>query len=351
MTRGLADAIAASRSMHRVFVVNVDDDHDTQGLRAADLVQNALATLGDPRNTRRLITDILVPATRMERSEFETAEYLGARVVPDAFTNPALPGVHNGTRVVESIGALVGPQADGEDEQLEIYVDLHRRSLATDALVQEFVEISWAPRFSHVHLRVNNAQITPAPWPAHLTIEGAAQHGLFSEIPVLLEWLRLGRSRFLASLTGDGEYRLHDIELACDLLRARRFGAIFGARNQSKEQFFGSLRDAYAGRKLMYAASVAGGFAVSALCGIRFGLILSDPLSGFRVYDRLALPARLRESLLERPPRTTLEITGRLVDHGVEVAEIPVFYHYYPGFTDERWRLKRGLINMVSVLR
>ena len=206
-------------------------------------------------------------------------------------------------------------------------------------------------RFTGEHLRVNHATHTGSSCPPHLAIEATSQNGLFSEIPILLEWLRTGRSRFLASLTGDGEYRLHDIELACDMLRVRQFGAILGARNQSKEQFFGSLRDAYAGRKLMYAASVAGGFGVSAFCAARFGLILSDPLTGFRVYDRLALPARLRESLLQRPPRTTLEITGRLVNHGVEIAEIPVFYHYYPGFTDERWRLMRGLINALSVLR
>jgi hypothetical protein len=35
----------------------------------------------------------------------------------------------------------------------------------------------------------------------------------------------------------------------------------------------------------------------------------------------------------------------------VEVAEVPVFYHSYPGFTDERWRLTRGLVNALSVLR
>jgi hypothetical protein len=168
---------------------------------------------------------------------------------------------------------------------------------------------------------------------------------------MLLRWLRDGRSRYLASLTGDGEYRLRDVEMAVDLLRARRFGVVLGARNQSKRQFFGSLRNAYAGRKLMYAASVAGGFGVAAACGARFGLILSDPLTGFRVYDRLALPEAPRRSLLERPPRTTLEVTGRLVDHGVELAEVPVFYHSYPGFTDERWRLTRGLVNAISVLR
>ncbi len=351
LTRGLADTIARSHSTHRVFVVNMCDDHDTQHLRPADLVHRALETLGDPTNARRLITDILLPTQRTSDSGFEAGMHRGARIVRDAFDNPMVPGVHNGTRVVDDVRGLVLSDSQDADLGLDIYVDLHRRSLALDALLQEFVEIAWTPRFAHVQLRVNHAQITAPSCPAHLAIEATANDGLFSEIPVLLAWLRDGRSRFLASLTGDGEYRLRDIELACDLLRTRRFGTILGARNQSKEQFFGSLRDAYAGRKLMYAASVAGGFGVSALCGARFGLILSDPLTGFRVYERLAFSAGLREGLLRLPPRTTLEVTGRLVNQGIEIAEIPVFYHYYPGFTDERWRLKRGLINALSLLR
>ena len=350
LTRGIADAVAQSHSTHRVFVVNLCDDHDTQGLHPVDLVRRALDTLGDPTNARGLITDILLPTQRAGDSGFDGSTYCGARVVQDTFDNPVVPGVHNGTRVVDDVRTLVARSED-DDVRLDIYVDLHRRSLAVDALLQEFVEIAWTRRFAHVHLRVNHAKITASSCPPHLAIEATSQNGLFSEIPILLEWLRTGQSRFLASLTGDGEYRLHDIELASDLLRVRQFGAILGARNQSKEQFFGSLRDAYAGRKLMHAASIAGGFGVSAFCAARFGLILSDPLTGFRVYDRLALPTRLRESLLQRPPRTTLEITGRLVNHGVEIAEIPVFYHYYPGFTDERWRLMRGLINALSVLR
>src|SRR5262245_56965293 len=39
LTRGIADAIAQSRSRHRVFVVNLCDDHDTQALRPVDLVR------------------------------------------------------------------------------------------------------------------------------------------------------------------------------------------------------------------------------------------------------------------------------------------------------------------------
>ncbi len=351
MTPGLADAIAAGRARHRVFVVNLRDDCDTEGVSGAALVDRALEALGDPANARGLVSAILAPRERVGDRSLATATHRGATVLLDAFENPAVPGVHNGARVVERIRALLESPTPPLDERLDVYVDLHQRSIAVDSVAQEFAELPWPRRCAHAHLHVNTDRLGPVEWPAHLSLSATRHTGLFSEIAMLLSWLRDGRSRFLASLTGDGEYRLRDIEMCIDLLRTRRFGVILGARNQSKEQFFGSLRHAYASKRLMYAASVAGGFGVSAMCGARLGLILSDPLTGFRVYDRLSLPDALCRDLIARPPRTTLEVTARLVDHGIELAEVPVFYHSYPGFTDERWRLARGLVNALSVLR
>lgn len=351
ITRGLATALAAGRARHRVFVVNLRDDCDTQGVCAADLVDRALEALGDATNASRLVTEILVPRERRGDDSLAAAVHRGARVIVDDFENPAVPGVHNGARVVERINALLLSPSLPADEGLDVYVDLHQRSIAVESVIQEFAERPWGQRCAHAHLSVNSARFEPVAWPEQLSLSAARFSGLFSEVEMLLTWLRHGRSRFLASLTGDGEYRLRDIEMCMDLLRTRRFGVILGARNQSKEQFFGSLRDAYASKRLMYAASVAGGFGVAVMCGVRFGLILSDPLTGFRVYDRLSLPGALCRDLIARPPHTTLEVTARLVDHGVEIAEVPVFYHSYPGFTDERWRLVRGLVNAVSVLR
>ncbi len=350
LTRGLADVLAKTEAATRAFVVNLENDHDTSGLGPAALVDRALDTLGDPTNERALITDILCSSAHAARSGFGVASYKGARVVTAPFETQALPVVHNGAMVVERLLALVDAQAPASDNRLELYVDLHRRSLGLASLLQEFVETPWSRAFAHVRLRVNSADVAERVWPPHLAVESTRHRGLFSEVEELLTWLRDGTARFHASLTGDGEYRLRDLETAFALLRSRRFGAIFGARNQSRQQFFGSLRHAYAGRRLMYAASVAGGFGVAAVCAARFGIILSDPLTGFRVYDRLAIPDALGRDLLARPPGTTLEVTRRLVDHRVEIAEVPVSYRSYPAFTDERWRLSRGLRNAVSVL-
>jgi 2-phospho-L-lactate transferase/gluconeogenesis factor (CofD/UPF0052 family) len=345
-TRGVAEAIAQGRATHRVFVVNLRDDYDTQGWDPRALVDRALLALRDPDNTHRTVTHVFAP-----RGQQWTPVWRGAQVIEDDFENPRLPGVHNGARVADAVRELVNAGGEGDNDRLDIYVDLHQRSIAVESLLQEFFELSWRKCFSGVRLAVNRLPSAPAAQPEGVQVAPARHVGMFSETAALAEWIATSDARFFASITGDGEYRLADILIAVDLLRTRRFGAIQGARNQSKRQFFGSIADAYAGRLPMYVASVAGGFGVSVLCGARLGLILADPLTGFRVYDRLALPAPLRENLLQRPPRTTLEVTRRLVAWGVEIAEVPVSYHHYPGFTDDRWRLARGLVNALSVLR
>ena len=64
LTPGVADAIAASRAVAKVFVVNTRDDHDVQGLSAPDLVDLTLSYLGDPFNERRTVTHVLCHRAR-----------------------------------------------------------------------------------------------------------------------------------------------------------------------------------------------------------------------------------------------------------------------------------------------
>ena len=74
-------------------------------------------------------------------------------------------------------------------------------------------------------------------------------------------------------------------------------------------------------------------------------MIFSDPLTGLRVFRRRAL--------LGLPPfkgDTPLSIVRQLVRGGVEVAELPVLYRTFSGFTDPKWRIRRGLSNLASLL-
>ncbi|GII77358.1 hypothetical protein Sru01_23400 [Sphaerisporangium rufum] len=117
LTPGIAEAIAASRAAAKVFVVNVRDDHDAQGLSAPALVGRTLHHLGDPGNERRTVTHVLchrpaVPAasgTRMPevpRIVLDHGEWSGARWLIADLEDPGTPGVHCGRRTVEALAGV-----------------------------------------------------------------------------------------------------------------------------------------------------------------------------------------------------------------------------------------------------
>ncbi|MCK2216978.1 2-phospho-L-lactate transferase CofD family protein [Actinomadura sp. ATCC 31491] len=128
LTRGVADAIAGGRSAARVFVVNVGGDHDVQGLTATDLVDRALAYLGDPGNERRTITHVLShhgPAGAgggagggasggagsgpvVPRAVAERGTWAGARWIGADLEDPCRPGAHHGPRTAAALRALLG---------------------------------------------------------------------------------------------------------------------------------------------------------------------------------------------------------------------------------------------------
>ncbi|MEO3811574.1 2-phospho-L-lactate transferase CofD family protein [Sphaerisporangium sp. B11E5] len=122
LTPGVTDAIAASRAVAKVFVVNTRDDHDIQGLTAPDLVDLTLSYLGDPRNERRTVTHVLCPrpATPSDglppvppvpRAVIDCGEWAGARWVTADLEDPGRPGVHGGRSTVDALTAICGEAA------------------------------------------------------------------------------------------------------------------------------------------------------------------------------------------------------------------------------------------------
>ncbi|HXR24052.1 MAG TPA: hypothetical protein VN742_01735, partial [Candidatus Binataceae bacterium] len=88
----------------------------------------------------------------------------------------------------------------------------------------------------------------------------------------------------------------------------------------------------------------------SMLFATRFGVIFSDPMTGFRIYRRSQLEGieNFRTNGARLTPTT---ITKLLVRHRIEIAELPVQYRTFTGFTDPHWRLQRGLQNLMGLFR
>jgi hypothetical protein len=87
-----------------------------------------------------------------------------------------------------------------------------------------------------------------------------------------------------------------------------------------------------------------GAFLFSSMFALRFGLIFSDPLTGFRLYNRTSLVPVLSK-LSKLDDVTSTEITKILLKNGCEIAEMPISYGTFDGFTNTRWRFLRSLKN------
>ncbi|MEV0753107.1 2-phospho-L-lactate transferase CofD family protein [Streptosporangium sp. NPDC050280] len=122
LTPGVTDAIAASRAVAKVFVVNIRDDHDIQGLTAPDLVDLTLSYLGDPRNERGTVTHVLCPTPGTPsdglppmppapRAVIDRGEWAGARWVTADLEDLGRPGVHGGRSTVDALMAICGEAA------------------------------------------------------------------------------------------------------------------------------------------------------------------------------------------------------------------------------------------------
>ncbi len=349
------DAIRRSPAAVKVLVANLDPDHDIQALSALDLADKAFEMLGDPSNQNRAITHILLNhdgvrgRMPLNGSGRVPGTYKSAHVVIGEFANPSKPTVHSGYQVVRSAFALHRTAtARRQTKTLDIYVDLLDRSMATDFLIQEFMELPWGDGFAQVRLRVNRLRRPAGELPPHLQVEAAECSGLFSDVEVLQHWLERDDSDYLVTLTGDGEYRLSDLLFGIQVCEGGVFGAVFGSRTQSRRQFRSSLRAAYGEKGILYGISWLGAFIFTAVFGLRFGVVLSDPLTGFRIYQRRKMNTGFRSAI--RQAHTAAGITRLMIANQIEIAEIPVSYRTFDSFTKPAWRLWRGLRNLLGAV-
>jgi len=352
---GLADCIRHSRATARVLVGNLETDHDIQSMSLTGIVDKALQMFGDPDNDTKLITHALyngpsanrAGGIKLTRDPSVNGSYKNISIIKGDFQNPAKPSVHSGYMVVKQVFEVQESRNNPAGlDSLDIYVDLLDRSQATESILQEFLELPWQDRFEKVRLRLNRYKPAEVKLPPQVSVESTRFEGLFSEIDVLDDWLKNSDSKYLLTLTGDGEYRLRDVFVGLDVSKSGLFGAVYGSRTQSRRQFHSALQSAYGESRVLYWFSWMGAFLFSSIFALRFQLIFSDPLTGFRIYRRSRLTDKFLEALASNRPRTASEVTRLLIRSNVEVAEIPVCYRTFAGFTKASWRVGRALRNL-----
>jgi 2-phospho-L-lactate transferase/gluconeogenesis factor (CofD/UPF0052 family) len=351
------DALKASRAKVKAFVVNLGPDNDIQGLRADELVDRALRYAEDEENRTPIITHILFNeagvndggALRFGQDEIShDGAYRGAKVVRGRFSAESAPQRHNGFAIVQQLLRIAEDGVVDQRPSLQIFVDLYKRSAALDSMIEEFLEIDWSEKFRDVRLRIVSADEISREAPGNIHIQSVASSEQFPEVAEVIDWIVNDRSDFLVTLTGDGEYRFRDVRNGVALLREGGFGAIYGSRTQSRAQFSSSVRAAYSERRVLRRLSIFGAFLLTILYAVRFGVIFSDPLTGFRIYRRQYVKC-LKD--LSGRNLTPTSLTKQLISKHVEIAELPVSYRTFVGFTDPAWRLRRGFSNLFGMFR
>ena len=324
-------ALAASPAPIKALVMNLESDHDIQGLSAGEIAEKAFA-YGAPA------THILLPENGTIAPGSLTGDsWRGAKLVYRSFATPLRPHVHNGSAVAQCVLTLSGQRGGVAKISVEIFADILGRSVASEELVEEFLETDWGAISAHLTLNRVAAQEPP--------VSVANLPGLFPETACLRAWLKNGTSDYLVLMTGDGAYRFADVQAILRLLEQQQsLGGVFGSRTQSRRQFITSIRAAYGENRLLYGLGKMAAFFLSTIFYLRTGVIFSDPLTGLRVFRREAL-ADLPEVSGEAP----LAIVRQLIRKGIEVAELPVLYRTFSGFTDPNWRVRRGLRNLVAL--
>jgi hypothetical protein len=262
----------------------------------------------------------------------------GALLLHKSFATPVRPHVHNGNAVAECVLELFRQRQSAKSGlSVEIFADILGRSVASEELVEEFLETDWDGISAHLTLNRVAAQEPP--------VSVSNLPGLFPETACLRAWLKNGKSDYLVLMTGDGAYRFADVQAILRLLEQQQsLGGVFGSRTQSRRQFITSIRAAYGENRLLYGLGKMAAFSLSTIFYLRTGVIFSDPLTGLRVFRREAL-AGLPEVSGEAP----LAIVRQLIRNGIEVAELPVLYRTFSGFTDPNWRVRRGLRNLAAL--
>src|SRR5262249_28108801 len=257
-------ALEAAPATVKALVMNLEGDHDIQGVSASDIADRAI-------HYGAALTHILVNRSAgLPDGGLAGDSYRGAQVVHAPLAAPSRPSLQNGTAVTELVLGLRKRRAM---PSVEIFVDILGRSVASEELVEEFLETGWTGVTAHLTLnRVAQPQALVAS--SHL-------EGLFPEIAFFRDWLKNGSSDYLVLMTGDGAYRFADVEAMLRLLEQQQsLGAAFGSRTQSRRQFITSIRAAYGENRLLYGLGKMAAFLLSMLFYFRTGMIVSDPLTG-----------------------------------------------------------------------
>ena len=356
-TKGLNNVLAASSAKLKVFIVNILQDNDTKNYTMTDLIDFMLHCMDDDNN-KQSISHVLYNSSSERDSDgvrlgiVNSDSYKKIKIISGDYKHPVDISKHSGHNTVSKILEIYNGYIKGGKRTLEIFVSLYNRSLAVPRLLDEFCDIKWDDHFEDVLICINAHGEYNKNLPETMHVRFVDFKKQFPEIDYYADWINDSeRSELLLILTGDGEYRLMDVFKAKSDMQNKAYGAIFGSRLQSRSQFIHSLTSAYTENKFLNKVSWIGAFIISFLFSLRSGMIFTDPLTGYRLFDRQQINKNIKSTLKKyNTYKTPSSLALMLLKSEVEIGEIPIYYRTYSGFTDSKWRIKRAIKNIFSII-
>lgn len=321
LTRGVGEAIQQNSRAAKVFLVNLRPDNDTQNLSALEILRASCRhlrsdppSISDQQGVAGLVSHVFVDPQAppdLVLSPSQCRELQPAEVVTGSFEHEVVPGTHSGFALLKALEAL----SKTPPQRLVVVLqgklqrrmgELYRRQL--EDLRGEFRK-----------------------WGVEVSLTETDPEESEREDPPDLR-LYIG---------GPGLYSMRDIFVALDLTRMYQPAVVCGSRVLRKSQFEASLKTGYLNRFLRGLAWW-GALVASAAFAVRFGQVLSDPLSEF------VFVSSRQTGRLDTWDAAALLISAARKD--LDILEIPVSYQPTP-FSATGWaRLTAGGRKLLWIL-
>ena len=364
MTRSVAETISRNINAEKIFIMNIQKDHEIQNESINSICDKMIYYLCRKKNnkfthdqlvTKYFIQDPLIQ--NIEQSNYlkidrNFNEYIRGKVQYADWEEKS--GKHSGKRVYEEIVAIANERAKikighysylvsiivpvlNEEKTLDVVLsNLNLLNFEPHQLAKEIIVVDGGSndksldiiqKYSNVRLfKVNDNGYG----------RGAA--------------LRLGISKSYGSIVvffpADNEYDTANIIDLVKYVKNGEFEVVFGSRMVKCKNLSNQIMNIYNGNKLLYIISKYGGLSLSILNFLYFNRFVSDPLTGLKVFSKNLLS---NLHLTSNGIDLDIEIMAKISKNNNYILEIPINYQPRTRRDGKKTTLKDGIMALCRI--
>ena len=361
MTLGVGDAISQRNEIERVFIGNVEADHDIQGETLRSLLykfgsfMNKGSTVA--RDPSSYVTQCFMSTSRESIRPWGLEEGFSSRVAIGVHTGQwTIDGkTHDGNRVasglillsnrLQELSTAVGyisisvviPVLDEVDRISHVLEGLLKFDWLAHDLIPEFVVVDGGSVDGSLEIVKNFPVVHKISLVRGVGRGEAIRKGIES-----------ATGEFVVTFPADGEYEVGSIVEIIRVLRNSPVPVVFGSRAGFCVDSAKQLREIYGGRSFLYFASRWGGILLSLISGLLYKRWVADTLTSVKGFSRKALDSL---SLAGVSADWDLQLIVDSSIHELAIAEIPVQYRPRTVKEGKKIRVIHGLRAILVLIK